>query len=92
LVSDQRQADLFNRVTGEALTLVDHPLDVQQMQRRLLPALRRRGDAALRFVLAHQLSDGALTEQIHRDTGQPQGARNLTWAIAELVNTLALRG
>jgi glucoamylase len=92
VVTDQRQAIYVNQVVGREIARVGSPLVKEQVLTDLLPALRRRGDGYLQFVLAHQLPDGSVTEQINRDTGQPQGARDLTWAMAELLNTLALRG
>jgi GH15 family glucan-1,4-alpha-glucosidase len=92
VVTDQRQATYVNQVVGREIARVGSPLVKEQVLADLLPALRRRGDGYLQFVLAHQPSDGSVTEQINRDTGQPQGARDLTWAMAELLNTLALRG
>ena len=92
MVTDQRQATYFNQVVGQEIARVGHPLVKEYLLTDLLPALRRRGDGYLQFVLAHQPPDGSVTEQINRDTGQPQGARDLTWAMAELLNTLALRG
>ncbi len=92
LVTDQRQATYFNQVVGREIARIGSPLVKEHVLNDVLPALRRRGDGYLQFVLAHQLPDGSVTEQINRDTGQPQGARDLTWAMAELLNTLALHG
>src|SRR5579871_2448157 len=91
-ITDERQARYFNRVVGQGVASVGGQMAGQDMLMSLLPALRQRGDAYLRFVLAHQPPDGSVTEQINRDTGQPQGARDLTWAMSELLNTLAMRG
>ncbi len=91
-IIDQRQADYLNRLTDQEIAHVEGQITPQQMLTDLLPALRRRGDAYLQFVLAHQPEDGSITEQINRDTGQPQGARDLTWAMSELLNTLTMRG
>ncbi len=91
-ITDERQARYFNRVLGQELTSVGSELPGQHILPDLLPGLRKRGDAYLQFVLAHQPLDGSVTEQINRDTGQPQGARDLTWAMSELLNTLAMRG
>lgn len=90
-IIDERQARYFNRVAGQELARPGEQLPGQDVVMHLLPALRRRGDAYLQFVLAHQPLDGSVTEQINRDTGQPQGARDLTWAMSELLNTLAMR-
>jgi hypothetical protein len=91
IITDERQARYFNRVVGEEVARVGGALMGQDVLIRLLPALRRCGDAYLQFVLAHQPPDGSVSEQINRDTGQPQGARDLTWAMSELLNTLAMR-
>ncbi len=91
-ITDERQARYFNRVVGHEIASVGGQLAGQQVLIDLLPALRRRGDGYVQFVLAHQPLDGSVTEQINRDSGQPQGARDLTWAMSELLNTLAMRG
>jgi glucoamylase len=91
-IIDERQARYFNRVLGQELASVGSELPGPYVLLDLLPALRKRGDAYLQFVLAHQPLDGSVTEQINRDTGKPQGARDLTWAMSELLNTLAMRG
>ncbi len=90
-ITDQRQADYLNRVTGQEAASVGGQVP-RLLLTDVLLALRRRGDAYVQFVLAHQPPDGSLTEQINRESGQPQGARDLTWALAELLKTLALRG
>jgi glucoamylase len=92
LVTDQRQADYFNRVAGEEIVSIGGRLLGQQVLMDLLPALRKCGDGYVQFVLAHQPPDGSVTEQINRETGQPQGAHDLTWAVSELLHTLAMRG
>jgi hypothetical protein len=89
-ITDQRQADYLNRVLGQEVVSAGGQVP-KLLLTDLLSALRRRGDGYVQFVLAHQPSDGALTEQINRESGQPQGARDLTWALAELLKTLALR-
>jgi glucoamylase len=91
VVTDESQARYFNRVTSAEVASVGEPLARQAIMSNVLPALRRRGDAYLQFVLAHKPEGGSLTEQINRDTGQPKGARDLTWALSELLNTLAMR-
>jgi glucoamylase len=90
-ITDQRQADYLNRVTGQEAASVGGQVP-KLLLSDVLSALRRRGDAYVQFVLAHQPPDGSLTEQVNRESGQPQGARDLTWALAELLKTLALRG
>ena len=92
LLTDQRQAGYFNRIAGREIARVGEQVGGQATLTTLLPALRRCGDAYLQWVLAHQPPDGSMTEQVNRDTGQPQGARNLTWALSELLNTLTMRG
>jgi|GEM_PF-1762886 len=90
-ITDQRQVTYLNRITDQEMVRIGGQVTRQQILTDLLPALRQRGDAYLQFVLAHQPQDGSITEQINRDTGQPQGARDLTWAMAELLSTLAMR-
>ncbi len=92
VVTDERQARYLNQVVGDEVARVGNQLGSERILMEVLPALRKRGDGYLRFVLAHQPTDGTLSEQINRDTGQPQGARDLTWAMGELLSTLALRG
>ncbi|HEY7350803.1 MAG TPA: glycoside hydrolase family 15 protein [Ktedonobacterales bacterium] len=92
IVTDERQVRYFNRLVGDESARVGEQLPQEAILTDMLPALRRRGDGYAQFVLAHQPSDGSVTEQINRDSGQPQGARDLTWAMSELLNTLAMRG
>lgn len=91
ILTDERQACYLNRVAGCEVAKVGEQVGEQTLLTVLLPALRRSGDAYLQFVLAHQPPDGSITEQINRDTGQPQGAPGLTWALSELLGTLAMR-
>lgn len=91
VLTDERQARYLNRVAGREIASVGEQVGGKTGLTELLPALRRCGDAYLQFVLAHQPPDGSITEQINRDTGQPQGAPDLTWAVSELLNTLAMR-
>ncbi|KZF26424.1 glycoside hydrolase family 15 protein [Xylona heveae TC161] len=51
----------------------------------LLAALQGWGDAFLRRVKYHTPSNGHLTEEFNRVTGQPQGAADLTWSYAALL-------
>lgn len=92
VVTDDRQVRYFNEVTGTEVARVGEPITKEAALTNVLPSLRRRGDTYLQFVLAHKPPGGSLTEQINRDTGQPQGASNLTWALSELLNTLMIRG
>jgi glucoamylase len=92
VVTDDRQVRYFNRVAGAEIARVGELIAKETVLDNVLAALRRRGDTYLQFVLAHKPPDGSLTEQINRDTGQPQGARDLTWALSELLNTLMMRG
>ena len=41
--------------------------------------------------MRHVPQDGGVTEQVDRDTGEPRGARDLSWALSELIATIALR-
>ena len=90
VLTDERQARYLNRVAGREMVSVGEQVGGTLLT-AFLPALRRCGDAYLQFVLAHQPPDGSITEQINRDTGQPQGAPHLTWAVSELLSTLAMR-
>jgi glucoamylase len=57
----------------------------------LLSALRSAGDRQLRRVKYHAFPDGSLSEQMNRDTGFMQSARDLTWNYAAVLTTLAAR-
>lgn len=89
LLRDARQAAFLNRAPGEEIVAVDRPLPSDAWRARLLPALLARGDGYLTFVVHHLPADGGVTEQIDRDTGQPRGAPDLSWALAELLYTIA---
>jgi hypothetical protein len=91
VLTDQRQAHYFARIVGWEIARVGDQIGGQTLLTAVIPALRRHGNAYLQFVLAHQPPDGSITEQVNRDTGQPQGARDLTWALSELLSTLAMQ-
>lgn len=52
----------------------------------ILNSLMRKGDDYAEWILAHIPADGSMSEQIQRDTGKPQGARDLGWSYVEMVN------
>lgn len=54
-------------------------------------ALIRRGDGFMATVRALTPADGALSEQVDRETGRQTSARHLTWSYAAFVNTARLR-
>ncbi|HEY7779983.1 MAG TPA: glycoside hydrolase family 15 protein [Ktedonobacterales bacterium] len=91
LLTDPRQSTFLNRVAGAEVVATDHPLALGVWRERLLPALVAAGDGYLNFVVHHVPLDGGVTEQIDRDTGQPRGAPCLSWALAELIGTIAVR-
>jgi glucoamylase len=51
----------------------------------------RRGDAFMATLRALTPADGALSEQVDRETGAPTSARHLTWSYAAFVSTARLR-
>jgi len=53
--------------------------------------LMRRGDAFMATLRALTPADGALSEQVDRETGAPTSARHLTWSYAAFVSTARLR-
>ncbi len=48
----------------------------------LVRRIHERGDAFLRRACFHTFPDGHISEQINRNTGYMQGARDLTWSYA----------
>lgn len=54
-------------------------------------ALIRRGDSFMATVRDLTPGDGALSEQVDRETGAQTSARHLTWSYAAFVNTARLR-
>jgi glucoamylase len=89
-LDDARQVAFFQRAAGQGIDLTQ-PIELSMWQEQLLPAVVARGDGYLNFVVHHLPEDGSVTEQIDRDTGQPRGARDLSWALSELITTIALR-
>jgi glucoamylase len=84
--------DFYNRAmmskvftVGEKIT----PTDPRFAQ--VIAGLRHLADAYLRRVQHHAAADGGFAEEIQRDTGLPQGARDLTWNYASLITALNLR-
>ncbi len=64
---------------GEKLTASDARFGA------VLAGLRESGDAFLRRTRLHANPDGALSEQINRENGYMQGARDLTWSYASFI-------
>lgn len=67
-----------------------------QYRRALCPgqdrdALMRRGDAFMATLRDLTPADGALSEQVDRETGAQTSARHLTWSYAAFVSTARLR-
>src|SRR3546814_12588770 len=54
-------------------------------------ALLRRGDAFMATLRDLTPPDGALSEQVDRETGAQTSARHLTWSYAAFVSTARLR-
>lgn len=54
-------------------------------------ALLRRGDAFMATLRTLTPADGALSEQVDRETGAQTSARNLTWSYAAFVSAARLR-
>ncbi|HEX9057925.1 MAG TPA: glycoside hydrolase family 15 protein, partial [Ktedonobacterales bacterium] len=89
-IGDARQVAFFNRAANEAIIALDAPIPADVWRERLVPALVARADGYLSFVVHHLPDDGGVTEQIDRETGEPRGAADLSWALAELIATIAL--
>jgi GH15 family glucan-1,4-alpha-glucosidase len=89
-LDDARQAAFFGRAAGRDFE-ISRPIEATEWRERTVPTLLARGDGYLNFVLQHRPEDGGVTEQIDRDNGTPRGARDLSWAMSELIATIALR-
>ncbi|HEV2971402.1 MAG TPA: glycoside hydrolase family 15 protein [Pirellulales bacterium] len=57
----------------------------------VIAALRSAGDRQLRRVKYHAFLDGSLSEQMNRQTGFMQSARDLTWNYASILTVLGQR-
>ena len=57
----------------------------------LLAGLRKSGDAFMRRTRLHAHADGSLSEQINRENGYMQGARDLTWSYASFITAALSR-
>jgi glucoamylase len=90
VLDDERQVAFFQRTASVSVKL-NTPIELAAWKEMVLPALLARGDGFLNFVVQHILADGGVTEQIDRDTGAPSGARDLSWALSELIATIAMR-
>jgi glucoamylase len=89
-LDDARQVAFFQRAVGAGSDLT-RPIEPRTWRECVLPAVVARGDGYLNFVVRHLPEDGGVTEQIDRNTGAPRGARDLSWALSELIATIALR-
>ena len=58
---------------------------------QLIQALRSKGDTFLSRVKFHVDGTGSMSEQINRDSGYMQGARDLTWSYASLLSAIRQR-
>jgi len=58
---------------------------------RIIKALRNKGDQFLIRVKYHVDGTGAMSEQINRESGYMQGARDLTWSYAALLSAIRHR-
>lgn len=56
-----------------------------------IKAIRRKGDAFLERVKYHIDGSGSMSEQINRESGYMQGARDLTWSYAAFLSALRYR-
>ncbi len=89
-LDDARQATFLQRATGQDIPLA-RPIAAAHWRTAILPRVLACGDGYLNFVVHHLPEDGGVTEQIDGETGAPRGARDLSWALSELIATLALR-
>ncbi|MCK5494361.1 MAG: hypothetical protein KAJ14_14720, partial [Candidatus Omnitrophica bacterium] len=51
----------------------------------IINELRKNSQGYLEWILAHIPKDGSMSEQVHRETGDPQGPDDLTWSYVELI-------
>lgn len=58
---------------------------------QLMQAIRNKGDQFLMRVKYHVDGTGSMSEQINRDSGYMQGARDLTWSYAALLSAIRFR-
>lgn len=56
-----------------------------------IKAIRKKGDNFLERVKYHVDGNGSMAEQINRESGYMQGARDLTWSYAALLSSLRYR-
>jgi glucoamylase len=89
-LDDARQIAFFQRAVGTGSDLA-RPIEPHAWREQVLPAVVACGDGYLNFVVRHLPVDGGVTEQLDRDSGAPRGARDLSWALSELIATIALR-
>ncbi len=58
---------------------------------KILIRLRKEGDSFLKRVQFHSPANGSFYEQINRDTGNAQGALDLTWSYAGFLRSIEER-
>ncbi|MCX6103313.1 MAG: glycoside hydrolase family 15 protein [Proteobacteria bacterium] len=58
---------------------------------QLIEAIHAKGDSFLSRVKYHVDGTGSISEQINRDSGYMQGARDLTWSYAALLSAIRFR-
>lgn len=56
-----------------------------------IKAIRGKGDSFLQRVKYHIDGNGSMSEQINRESGYMQGARDLTWSYAALLSAIRYR-
>lgn len=57
----------------------------------ILRGMRAHGDEFLATVRHFAQTNGSLSEQYNRDTGKPQGARDLTWSYGAFISAVQQR-
>jgi glucoamylase len=70
---------------GQSLATTD------QAFQDIITGLRSAGDRQLRRIRYHAFPDGSLSEQMNRQTGFMQSARDLTWNYASILTALGQR-
>ncbi|MGE0616714.1 MAG: glycoside hydrolase family 15 protein [Bacteriovoracia bacterium] len=76
----------FSQLTADMKIAAGNPLFI-----RVLEQMETRADDFIRRVRVHANPDGSLSEQIHRESGFMESARDLTWSHASFLTATRAR-
>ncbi|OUR94107.1 hypothetical protein A9Q84_17505 [Halobacteriovorax marinus] len=82
-------APFFRDIIGETFLPMSENISLtSSLGKRILSGLDRKIEGFYKRVEHHRSRSGNISEQMHRDYGRMQGARDLTWSYASYISAL----